>query len=152
MSFNRSGIYPKNHFSVTLLSNGSADIYPHSSLTHFTNQFPKKIKLDPLLDHYVALQEIGVDLQTQNIPSSNYSLPSIFLFNYYAQFCKNLTNNFIDYPGEQYFISRESGVYIHNFPLTLTHRLITLDIIESLITNYFHHSKYFFKDSKRIYI
>ena len=34
---------PENSFSVTLLSNGSADIYPNNSLSSFTNKFPKKI-------------------------------------------------------------------------------------------------------------
>ena len=148
----RSSIYAENSFSVTLLSNGSENIYPNNSLTHFTNTFPKKIKLDPSLEHYVALEEIGVDLQLPNIPIPNHSLTSIFLFNYYDKFWVKLANNFVDYPGDQYFIAGQSSAYIRNFPLSLSPRLFTLDIIENLISNYFRHSRNFFNDHKIIYI
>ena len=66
-----------NQIIITLLSNGSYSLYPNNSLSLFTNKLHKPINLDSSLYHYVALQEIGVSLNTENIPVPT-NKPSIF--------------------------------------------------------------------------
>ena len=61
---------------ITLISNGSYELYNENSLTFFSNQLHKAIKLDPSLHHYAALQEIGVSLNSENIPTP-YDKPTL---------------------------------------------------------------------------
>ena len=63
--------------SITLLSNGSFNLYKDNSLTSFTNKLHNPINLDSSLYHYVALQEIGISLNAENIPVPT-SKPAIF--------------------------------------------------------------------------
>ena len=51
---------------VTLLSNGSSSLYKENSLTLFTNKLHTPIILNPTNYHYVALQEIRIDLNSDN--------------------------------------------------------------------------------------
>ena len=45
--------------AVTLLSNGSANLFKENSLTLFSNKLHTPIILNPSNYHYVALQEIA---------------------------------------------------------------------------------------------
>ena len=65
--------------TITLLSNGSLSIYNDNTLTFFSNKLQKRIKLDPFLHHYIALQEIGISLHSENIPLPN-DKPSLYFF------------------------------------------------------------------------
>ena len=56
------------HTTLTLLSNGSYNLYNDNSLTSFSNKLHNPISLDPSRYHYVALQEIGISLSAENIP------------------------------------------------------------------------------------
>ena len=51
---------------VTLLSNGSPDIFKDNSLTSFSNKLHTSINLNPENHNYVALQEIGTSLSSGN--------------------------------------------------------------------------------------
>ena len=79
---------------ITLLSNGSYNLYPNNSLSLFTNKLHKPINLDSSLYHYVALQEIGVSLNTENIPVPT-NKPSIFLLNGILIFILQITILFL---------------------------------------------------------
>ena len=52
---------------VTLISNGSFDIYSDNSLTSFSNKLHKPLLLNPSHYSYVALQEIGISLNSSNV-------------------------------------------------------------------------------------
>ena len=52
---------------ITLLSNGSERFYPDTSLTSFSDILHKRLDLDPLKYHYVALQEIVINLNSLNV-------------------------------------------------------------------------------------
>ena len=56
-----------NEIVVTLLSNGSSNLYKENSLTLFSNKLHTPIILNQTNYHYVALQEIGIDLNSGNI-------------------------------------------------------------------------------------
>ena len=56
------------HTTLTLLSNGSYNLYNGNSLTSFSNKVHNPISLDPSRYHYVALREIGISLNAENIP------------------------------------------------------------------------------------
>ena len=45
---------------VTLLSNGSSEIFRNNSLTSFSNKLHSPIVLNPSNHNYIALQEIGI--------------------------------------------------------------------------------------------
>ena len=72
---------------ITLLSNGSPAIYNNNTLTSFSNKLQKNIKLDPLLHHYIALQEIGISLNSENIPLPNNN-PSLYFFEWNLEIFK----------------------------------------------------------------
>ena len=52
---------------VTLLSNGSSNLFRYNSLTLFSNKLHTPIILNPLNYNYISLQEIGISLNTGNI-------------------------------------------------------------------------------------
>ena len=56
------------HTTLTLLSNGSYNLYNDNSLTSFSNKLHNAITLDTSRYHYVALQEIDISLNVENIP------------------------------------------------------------------------------------
>ena len=74
---------------VTLLSNGSSSLYKENSLTLFTNKLHTPIILNPTNYHYVALQEIGIDLNSGNIKIPNQK-PGIIYFEWDTNFDDNL--------------------------------------------------------------
>ena len=74
---------------VTLLSNGSSSLYKENSLTLFTNKLHTPIILNPTNYHYVALQEIGIDLNSGNIKIPNQK-PGIIYFEWDTNFDGNL--------------------------------------------------------------
>ena len=67
--------------TLTLLSNGSYNLYNNNSLTSFSNKLHKAIILDPSVYHYVALQEIGISLNAENIPVPSDKLALIYISN-----------------------------------------------------------------------
>ena len=52
---------------VTLLSNGSSNLFKDNSLTLFSNKLHTPIILNPLNYNYKALHEIGISLNSGNI-------------------------------------------------------------------------------------
>ena len=57
---------------VTLLSNGSSEIFKDNSLTSFSNKLHTPIYLNPSNHNYIALQEIGISLSSGNIQVPNH--------------------------------------------------------------------------------
>ena len=52
---------------VTLLSNGSGKFYNNNTLTSFCNELQKTIYLDHVKYHYIALQEVIINLNSLNV-------------------------------------------------------------------------------------
>ena len=52
---------------VTLLSNGSSNLFKDNTLTHFSSKLHTPILLKPANHNYIALQEIGISLESGNI-------------------------------------------------------------------------------------
>ena len=65
--------------AVTLLSNGSANLFKENSLNLFSNKLHTPIILNPSNYHYIALQEIGLSLDSGNIKIPNQN-PAIIYF------------------------------------------------------------------------
>ena len=64
---------------VTLLSNGSSNLFSDNSITLFSNKLHTPINLNPSNHNYVALQEIGISLNSSNIQIPNEK-PAIIYF------------------------------------------------------------------------
>ena len=83
---------------VTLLSNGSSEIFRNNSLTSFSNKHHSPTLLNPSNHNYIALQEIGISLISGNIqvPNDNPTLiyfewdVSLYLF-FHPDFSEHLT-------------------------------------------------------------
>ena len=56
---------------VTLLSNGSSNLFSDNSITLISNKLHTPINLNPSNYNYVALQEIGISLNSSNIQIPN---------------------------------------------------------------------------------
>ena len=63
-------------FTVTLISNGSEQYFSDNTLTNFTNQLPNDISLSKNKKWYVSLQNLGIDLNYENLGISK-DIPSI---------------------------------------------------------------------------
>ena len=74
---------------VTLLSNGSSNLFKDNSLTLFSNKLHTPIILNPLNYNYIALQEIGISLKSGNIRIP-YEKPAIIYFEWDTTFCDHL--------------------------------------------------------------
>ena len=70
---------------ITLLSNGSTNLFKDNTLTLFSNRLHTPIILNPSNHNYVALQEIGISLNSGNIriPSEK---PAIIYFEWNTTF------------------------------------------------------------------
>ena len=103
-----------DHTTVTLLSNGSYNLYNDNSLTSFSNKLHNPISLDPSQYHYVALQEIGISLNAENIPIPSDKPSLIYISNIgvlQRSDLKELTNVFksaFDGDGEELFINHRN--------------------------------------------
>ena len=75
--------------SITLLSNGSSNLFKENSLTFFSNKLHTPIILNPSDYHYVALQEIGLSLNSGNIKIPDQK-PAIIYFEWNTNFSNNL--------------------------------------------------------------
>ena len=64
---------------ITLLSNGSSEIFRNNSLTSFSNKLHSPIVLNPSNHNYIALQEIGISLSSGNIQVPN-DKPTLIYF------------------------------------------------------------------------
>lgn len=64
---------------VTLLSNGSSNLFKDNSLTLFSNKLHTPIIVNPINCNYIALQEIGKSLNSGNIRIP-YEKPAIIYF------------------------------------------------------------------------
>ena len=88
---------------VTLISNGSFDIYKDNSLSSFSNRLHKSISLNPSEYSYVALQEIGVSLNLGNVKLPNQK-PSLIYFQWntdiLSAYHPNLTTLDLSYDDE----------------------------------------------------
>ena len=84
---------------ITLLSNGSSEIFRNNSLTSFSNKLHSPIVLNPSNHNYIALQEIGISLSSGNIqvPNDKPTLiyfewdVSLYLF-FHPDFSEDLTD------------------------------------------------------------
>ena len=56
---------------MTLLSNGSSNLFKDNSLTLFSNKLHAPINLNPSNYNYIALQEVGISLNSSNIRIPN---------------------------------------------------------------------------------
>ena len=56
---------------VTLLSNGSSNLFSDNSITLFSNKLHTPINLNPSNYNYVALQDIGLSLNSGNMKTPN---------------------------------------------------------------------------------
>ena len=61
-------------FTVTLISNGSEQYFSDNTLTNFTNQLPNDISLSKNKKWYVSLQNLGIDLNYENLGIKRYSI------------------------------------------------------------------------------
>ena len=64
---------------ITLLSNGSSELFRNNSLTSFSNKLHSPILLNPSNHNYIALQEIGISLSSGNIQVPN-DKPTLIYF------------------------------------------------------------------------
>ena len=78
-----------NEIVVTLLSNGSSNLQKENSLTLFSNKQHTPIILNQTNYHYVAQQEIGIDLNSENIKIPNQN-PGIIYFEWDTHFNDNV--------------------------------------------------------------
>ena len=70
---------------ITLLSNGSTNLFKDNTLTLFSNRLHTPIILNPSNHNYVALQEIGISLNSGNIRIP-YEKPAIIYFEWDTAF------------------------------------------------------------------
>ena len=70
---------------ITLLSNGSTNLFKENTLTLFSNRLHTPIILNPSNHNYVALQEIGISLNSGNIRIP-YENPAIIYFEWDTTF------------------------------------------------------------------
>ena len=70
---------------VTLLSNGSSNLFKDNSLTLFANELHTPIISNPLNYNYIALHEIGISLNSGNIKIP-YEKPAIIYFEWDTTF------------------------------------------------------------------
>ena len=70
---------------ITLLSNGSTNLFQENTLTLFSNRLHTPIILNPSNHNYVALQEIGISLNSGNIRIP-YDKPAIIYFEWDTTF------------------------------------------------------------------
>ena len=68
-----------NEIVVAILSNGSSNLFKENLLTLFSNKLHTPVVLNESNYHYVALQEIGIDLNSGNIKIPNQK-PGIIYF------------------------------------------------------------------------
>lgn len=73
---------------ITLLSNGSTNLFKDNTLTLFSNRLHTPIILNPSNHNYVALQEIGLSLNSGNIRIPNEK-PAIIYFEWNTTFRKH---------------------------------------------------------------
>ena len=73
---------------VTILSNGSSNLFKDNSLTLFSNKLHTPIISNPLKHNYIALQEIGISLNSGNIRIP-YAKPAIIYFEWDTTFCNH---------------------------------------------------------------
>ena len=84
---------------ITLLSNGSPELFKNNSLTFFSNRLHTPIILNPSNYNYIAIQEVGISLKSSNIKISNDNPTLIYLewdistfLYFYPDFSTDLTN------------------------------------------------------------
>ena len=70
---------------ITLLSNGSSNLFKDNTLTLFSNRLHTPIISKPSNHNYVALQEIGISLNSGNIRIP-YEIPAIIDFEWDTTF------------------------------------------------------------------
>ena len=70
---------------ITLLSNGSTNLFKENTLTLFSNRLHTPIFLNPSNHIFVALQEIGISLNSGNIRIP-YEKPAIIYFEWDTTF------------------------------------------------------------------
>ena len=111
---------------VTLLSNGSSNLFRNNSLTSFSNKLHTPIILDPLNYNYIALQEIGISLNSSNIRIP-YEKPAIIYFEWDTTFRHHL-QDLSDYETrKQVFIDTYEKTKI----ISLLTTLINLEFIQT---------------------
>ena len=64
---------------ITLLANGSPELFKNNSLTFFSNRLHTPVILNPSNYNYIAIQEVGISLKSSNIKISNDN-PTLIYF------------------------------------------------------------------------
>ena len=142
---------------VTLLSNGSSSLYKENSLTLFTNKLHTPIILNPTNYHYVALQEIGIDLNSGNIKIPNQK-PGIIYFEWDTNFDDNLKlggdfeilkDTFIktyEKNKSSFFVNYPNSFGIYSNKGYIENKVYSLDAIEKELKEFdFFSNKQFFE-------
>lgn len=72
----------ENKTSLYIISNGSSEIYPNNTLTHFTNRLPAPIDLEGAEKYEIAVENVGFSTVFRNIQlPETYFFPSFILTN-----------------------------------------------------------------------
>ena len=131
---------------ITLLSNGSPELFKNNSLTFFSNRLHTPIILNPSNYNYIAIQEVGISLKSSNIKISNDN-PTLIYFEwdistflyFYPDFSADLTNieilkktflNTYKKNKEHFFINYPNNFGIYSNKIFIDNQIYTPKTIE----------------------
>ena len=147
---------------VTLLSNGSSNLFKDNSLTLFSNKLHTPIILNPLNYNYIALQEIGISLNSGNIRIP-YEKPAIIYFEWDTTFRhhledlsnyeirKQIFKNTYEQNKNHFFINHPNKFGIYSNKGFIENQIYTPNkIAEELKKLEFFPGKIFFKESSNL--
>ena len=132
---------------ITLLSNGSTNLFKENTLTLFSNRLHTPIILNPSSHNYVALQEIGISLNSGNIRIP-YEKPAIIYFEWDTTFRNHSEDldrveikkkNFINTYNQNkntFFINYPNNFGIYSKKKYLENKVYTPKTIEEELKNF----------------
>ena len=132
---------------ITLLSNGSTNLFKDNTLTLFSNRLHTPIILNPSNHNYVALQEIGISLNSGNIRIPNEK-PAIIYFEWNTTFrnhSEDLSRNeikkkvFINTYNQNkntFFINYPNNLGIYSSKSYIENKVYTPKTIEEELKNF----------------
>ena len=106
---------------LTLLSNTSPNLFKENSLTVFSNRLHTPIILNPLNYNYIALQEIGISLNSGNIRIP-YEKPAMISFEWDTTFrdhLKDLSKYEIRKRAIKKLMNRTRIIFLSTIPINL---------------------------------
>ena len=132
---------------ITLLSNGSTNLFKDNTLTLFSNRLHTPIILNPSNHNYVALQEIGISLNSGNIRIP-YEKPAIIYFEWDTAFRnhsedlgrdeikKNFFVNTYNQNKNTFFINYPNNFGIYSKKSYIENKVYTQKTIEEELKNF----------------